>query len=212
MDQINSSNMQVFEELVDRFDHPGDHPGDIWDSKIVRKILAEESILWILSLADWKVSLTLTFRDEKPHDVAIAIFQRLVKELNKEVFGKQYKKIVGHSYFSYAIGIEYQIRDVIHFHAIVDRPVNFKRIHTLWNKWAGFAWTDIIRSKYDCVRYIAKYNLKGGQVEVYKAKKDYLPRVLPRWWDEDGDKQLELFEGGSGMLADRERGSHPEPH
>jgi len=208
MDQVISSNRQDFEELVDRFDHAS----DIWDSKIARKYLTEQNILWILSLADWKVSLTLTFRDEKPNDVAVAYFKRLVRELNKGVFGKKYTKIVNHSYFSYAYGTEYQRRDVIHFHVIIDKPVDFKKIHTLWNDWAGFAWTDIINSKYDCVRYIAKYNLKGGQVEVYRAKKDYLPRVLPSWWDEDGDKQLELFEGGSGMLADREGGSHPEQH
>ena len=208
MDQVISSDRQDFEELVDRFDNPC----DIWDSKIARKYLTDQNVSWILSLADWKVSLTLTFRDEKPNDVAVAYFKRLVRELNKGVFGKKYTKIVNHSYFSYALGVEYQRRDVIHFHVIIDKPVDFNKIHTLWNDWAGFAWTDIIRSKYDCVRYIAKYNLKGGQVEVYRAKKDYLPRVLPSWWDEDGDKQIELFEGGSGMLADREGGSHPEQH
>ena len=127
MDQIIVSGRQDFEELVDRFDHPS----DIWDSKIARKYLTDQNVSWILSLADWKVSLTLTFRDEKPSDVAVAYFKRLVRELNKGVFGKKYTKIVNHSYFSYALGVEYQRRDVIHFHVIIDKPVDFYKIHTL---------------------------------------------------------------------------------
>ena len=208
MDQIISSDMQVFKELLDRFDHPGDHPGDIWDSKIVRKLITDQTVLWILDLANWKVSLTLTFRDEKYHDVAIAYFKKLVRYLNKDVFGKQYKKIVKESYFSYALGIEYQRRGVIHFHAIVDRPVNFKRIHTLWNKWAGFAWIDNIRNQYDCVRYIAKYILKGGQNEVHKAKKLYMPEVIPHWWNDDQTNQPKLFKDCPAVLSGRETGSH----
>jgi len=204
MDIINSSAMQVFEELVGKFDHPS----DIWETKKVRKIIADQTILWILSLANWKVSLTLTFRDEKPNDVAVAYFKRLVRELNKEVFGKRYTKIVKHSYFSYALGIEYQTRGVIHFHALVDRPVNFKKIHTLWNDWAGFAWIGNIRNQYDCVRYIAKYNLKGGKNEVYQAEKFYIPKVIPYWWDDDENKQLELFDDCPGMLSGRETGRH----
>ena len=75
--------MQVFKELLDRFDHPGDHPGDIWDSKIVRKVITDKTILWILSLANWKAFLTLTFEDDTPYDIAIAKFKRLVRYLNK---------------------------------------------------------------------------------------------------------------------------------
>lgn len=202
---MSSSIAQDFEELVvDRFDHPS----DIWDSKIGRKLLTEESVLWILSLADWKVSLTLTFRDEKPYDVAIAYFKRLVRYLNKDVFGKQYTKIVKHSYFSYALGIEYQRRGVIHFHALVDRPVNFDKIHKLWNDWAGFAWIGNIRNQFDCVRYIAKYNLKGGQNEVYIAKKLYIPNKTPYWWNDDQTNQPKLFNDRPGVSS----GLEPQGH
>lgn len=200
--------MQVFEELIDRFDHPGDHPGDIWDSKIVRKVITDETTLWILDLANWKAFLTLTFEDDTPYDIAITKFKLLVRELNKDLFGKHYTKIVKHSYFSYVLGIEYQTRGVIHFHALADRPVNFDKIHKLWNDWSGFAWIGNIRNKYDCVKYIAKYILKGGQIEVYKAKKQYIPKVIPHWWKDGQVYQLKLFQDYPAVPSGLETGRH----
>jgi hypothetical protein len=68
----------------------------------------------------------LTFRKETAPDVAKSKFKGLVKTLNQDVYGKRYTKKVGHSYFSYIQGIEYQRREVIHFHVLIDRPVNFE--------------------------------------------------------------------------------------
>ena len=213
MDQIISSKSKVIENLsLDRLDDPFTASNlkncysvsELWNAKIMRKLQTENTISWVLPLAEWKVGLTLTFRDDKPHDRAIFYWKMLIRELNKELFGKHYTKIVKHSYFSYAYGIEYQRRDVIHFHAIIDKPVNFRKIHSLWNRWAGFAWTDIIESPVGMVSYLSKYNLKHGHVVAYKAKKDYVPNVLPSWWKTDEKVQLDLFEAFSGLLADRE--------
>jgi hypothetical protein len=78
--------------------------------------------------------------------------------------------------------MEYQKRDVVHFHVMVDQPVNFERIHTLWNSWAGFAHTDIIKDKNDVVNYVCKYIVKGGEIYPFLAKKEFTPKVLPYWW------------------------------
>ncbi|MBN1182210.1 MAG: hypothetical protein JXB49_07975 [Bacteroidales bacterium] len=184
-------------------------PQEAWDSKIVKRYLTNQTIAWILPLADWKVGATLTFRDEKPVDVALSYWKRLIRALNKDAFGNHYVNIVKHSYFSYAYGIEYQKRDVIHFHAIMDKPINFKLIHKFWNAWAGYAWTDIVKSHLGFVSYISKYNLKGGQVESYKAIKDFVPQVVPDWWKTDEEFQPIIFEIEPGLLSDREIGSHP---
>ena len=221
MDQIIPSNTKDYENLsLDRLDDPFSDSNlkncysvsELWNAKIMRKLQTKNTILWVLPLADWKVGLTLTFRDDKPYDSAIFCWKMLIRALNKELFGKHYTKIVKHSYFSYAYGIEYQRRDVIHFHAIMDKPVNFAKIHSLWNRWAGFAWTDIIKNHLGMVSYISKYNLKRGHVVVYKAKKDYVPNVLPSWWKTDEKVQLDLFEAFSGMLANREVASVPVKH
>lgn len=204
MDHIIENEKQFYELMENCND-----PNEIWNGKAGRRYLTDQNIYWILPLAKWKVGLTLTFREDKPNDVAIAYWKRLIRALNKELFGEHYTKIVKHSYFSYAYGIEYQKRDVIHFHAIMDKPVNFEKIHHLWNKWAGYAWTDLIRNHTGFVSYIAKYNLKGGQVEVYKADKDYVPDVIPVWWKEDQEVQLDLFNSVAGLLANREIASQP---
>jgi len=163
-------------------------PDEIWNSKVARTVLTEENINWLLGLANWKVSVTLTFRDIKTRDVAYRYLRRLIQILNKNLIGNSYTHLVGHSYFSYAFGIEYQSRDVIHYHLVADRPLNFKLIHGWWGFTCGFAWTDIIRSADDCLSYIAKYNLKGGMVEFYKNKKWYSPDVKPDWWVDENIK------------------------
>jgi hypothetical protein len=162
-----------------------DHAVDIWDSRIVRKFLAEENSKWIYGLRPWTTFLTLTFKNETAPDVANALFKRLISTLNEEVFGKHYTRIVGHCYFSYVIGIEYQKRDVIHFHVLIDRPVDYKKIHTLWNAWAGFGWSEIIVDVDKVVNYVSKYIVKGGEILPYLAPKKYMPINIPFWWNDD---------------------------
>lgn len=161
------------------------HPSDLWDAKVMRKILAKENAEWIFSLRPWSTFLTLTFKNETAPDVANALFRRLVATLNEEVFGRHYTRFVGHSYFSYVVGIEYQKRDVIHFHVLIDRPVNYQRIHTLWNAWAGFGWTEIIKDLDKVVNYVSKYIVKGGEILPFLAPKKYMPIHKPFWWNED---------------------------
>jgi hypothetical protein len=155
---------------------------EVWDSTEVRKILAESTANWLYSLRSWSIFITLTFREEKPPDVAKALFMRLIRKLNEDVFGKHYTKKVGHSYFSYLLAIEYQRREVIHFHVLIDRPVNFDKIHILWNSWAGFAWTEIIKNQIKIVNYACKYISKGGEVMPFIAKEQFTPEILPYWW------------------------------
>jgi hypothetical protein len=180
MDAIGRDDSEELEEVFKQFDHPA----DAWDSRIVRRKLAAENAAWIGSLRPWSRFVTLTFRNETPTDVAMSKFRKLVTSLNREVFGKHYARIVGHSYFSYVLGIEQQKRDVIHFHMLADRPLHFERIHKLWNEWAGFAWTEIVESREKVVEYVCKYVTKGGEVLPYLAKKAFVPPVVRDWWIE----------------------------
>ncbi len=160
-----------------------DDPVEGWDSRAARKHLAKKNSEWIVSMRPWMIFLTLTFREETPPDVAKNKFFYLVRILNKELFGNQYSRFVGHSYFSYVLGIEYQRRDVIHFHVLIDRPVNFELIHRIWNLSAGFAWTDVIRDTEQTVNYVSKYITKGGEIIPFPAEKEYTPNQLPLLWE-----------------------------
>ena len=168
-----------------------DHPSDAWDSREIKKTIRKEWSEW-LSKKNWCVFLTLTFRNETSEETAIKLFRLLVRYLNEEVYGKHYTHYVDHSYFSYVVGIEYQIREVIHFHALMDRPVDFLLINRLWNAWAGFAKPEVIKNNEHAVYYVTKYAAKCGQMEPpFFAKKIYIPVFLPYWWKEQTEIVIE---------------------
>jgi len=168
-----------------------DHPSEAWDSRVVRKDLRKTWSEW-LSMRQWRVFLTLTFRDETYPETAMRLLYRLIRKLNEEVVCLRYINYVGHSYFSYVASIEYQKRDVIHFHVLIDRPVNFEAIHTYWNKWAGFAKVELVKQNENAVYYVTKYIAKCGEMGLpYFAKKIYTPTFLPKWWKEQENEGIE---------------------
>jgi hypothetical protein len=166
------------EDVFNKFDDPR----EAWNSRAIRKVVADATYDWLVSARNWKSFITLTFQDETPNDVALKRLHRLIKELNKDLLGRSYTKIVGHSYFSYAFGIEYQIRGVIHFHVLVDQPVNFSLLHAYWNDISGFAYISKIENIEHTVFYVTKYVIKGGQVETFLSKKDFYLKDKPLWW------------------------------
>lgn len=154
-----------------------------WESLQVKKLLASEYITFVTNLANWTTFITLTFKEEKTPDVAKSLFDWFIRVNNAHAFGEHYTKKVGHSYFSYVVGVENQIRDVPHFHLLIDKPVDFSFIHHAWGLRCGFAWIDTkFKDREKVVKYLCKYITKGGQVDCYKAKKDYTPAVIPAWW------------------------------
>jgi hypothetical protein len=160
-----------------------DDPSEAWDSKIMRKIKTNDMFEWIVGMADWKTFSTLTYREETPPDKALRNLYTLIDMLNQNLIGKRYFRKVGHSYFSYVVGIEYQKRDVIHFHMLTDAPIDFCLLHRVWNSIAGFAWTEIIKDQLATANYVAKYVLKGGDIIPHKAEKPLFLKQYPFWWN-----------------------------
>ena len=156
-----------------------------WDSMRSKKMISDVEGDWLHDLADWRVYVTLTFRDPRPGDVCLRYYRRLVQFLNHDAFGNHYVRKVGHSYFSYVLATEYQRRDAIHFHVLTDKPINFDLTHVYWNKVAGFAWIQPVKSKEDVTHYCSKYCVKGGEVDIYLAEKSRTPligSIPPMWW------------------------------
>jgi hypothetical protein len=160
-------------------------PLEGWNTKIAKSELTDAWAEWATGFAQWKSFITLTFKNEKTPDVALSLFKWWLKINNQYTFGKRYTRKVGHSYFSYLVGAERQKRDVLHFHVLVDKPINYELTHNAWGDRCGFAWIDgNLTDRKKVVNYVCKYVMKGGEVDLFKAKKDYFPQPTPAWWKE----------------------------
>jgi hypothetical protein len=166
-----------------------------WDTLRARLVLRDAWVEWASTFANWKTFITLTFKDEKYPDVALSLFRWWVRVNNEYVFGKHYNKKVGHSYFSYLVGTERQTREVLHFHVLIDKPINYSLTHQAWGNRCGFAWIDgNLDDKGKVVEYVTKYVAKGGELDLYKAKKDYYPNPVPSWWKENEVQTLSMVQ------------------
>ena len=174
-----------------------------WESHQVQSLIWSETAQWVYGLANWKSFITLTFKEEKSPDVAAALWRWFVRQNNEHAFGKHYTRTVGHSYFSYVVGMEYQVRDVVHFHALVDQPIDYEFVHRTWGERCGFAWIDgKIKSMAAAVAYVCKYCVKRGQINAYVAKKQAIPAVLPDWWHNELPISSRIDQGALFDLGD----------
>lgn len=137
---------------------------------------------WVRDFSKWKSFVTLTFRDIVTRDQSENQFRFLIQVLNRDLYGNHYTRIVGHSYFSYVAGWEHQKRGALHIHALIDKPINFRLIHTVWNKMAGFAWIEPASDVEVAVGYLAKYVSKGGELSVWKPTRVKEPAFKPLWY------------------------------
>lgn len=151
---------------------------------------------WIADLKPWVVYGTLTFKDPREIDVAVSYWRRLIQVLNRDAFGDHYVRKVGHSYFSYVLATEYQQREALHFHFLVDRPLNFDLVHRWWGAAAGFAWLEIIRDREACIAYVSKYILKSDLgLRIFENVKQRTPLITGpegvfylHWWKETSQR------------------------
>jgi hypothetical protein len=67
-------------------------------------------------------------------------------------------------------------------HVLFDQPVNYEKIHQVWNKMSGFAWIEPVRDLERAVAYVAKYVTKDGDLVVYRPAKVKQPAFQPLWY------------------------------
>lgn len=179
-------------------------PAEGWRGRGARQVLTDAWADWASGLCDWKSFITLTFERERFPDVARSLFRWWVRVNNSYVFGKRYTRKVGHSYFSYLCGMEFQKREVVHFHVLVDKPINYSLTHNAWGDRCGFAWIDgKLNDKASVLDYVCKYVMKGGEIDIYQAKKSFTPDPTPAWWREAISQDLEIaaVKGGTDPAA-----------
>ena len=142
---------------------------------------------YVAGIANWQSFWSLTFADrDRTHDVTRAeaeyLWRRLVQVLNRDLFRNNYTRIVGHSYFAYALAYEYQTRGTLHMHALVDRRTNWELANDTWRRMAGIIKIKPVDDLLGISRYMSKYVTKGGDVVLYRPKKYKEPAFKPMWY------------------------------
>jgi len=116
---------------------------------------------------DWQWFCTLTFRDVVHPEAADKSFRYFISRLNRQLYGPRwYKKAYGG--IPWVRALEYQRRGVIHFHALFADVEGVRRLSWMdeWNEIAGFGRIEAIKDKWAVRRYVTKYCLKEGEIEL----------------------------------------------
>ena len=143
---------------------------------------------YIQGFAPWKLFLTLTFSQADrfypvTQDQVVYDWRKLVRVLNKDLWGNNYTSKVHHSYFSYILAIEPHRSGALHAHALVDQPINPDLLEVYWNKIAGWEKIKTVAGDREKMsKYLSKYIIKGGMLYPYKSKSERVPTFQPYWW------------------------------
>jgi len=139
---------------------------------VSKRAVSEVRDGWIelLGRYDWQWFVTLTFRGSSVHpEKADKKWRVWLDRLNTSLFGRRWwKKSSG---VRWARALEYQRRGVIHFHALVggvpgDKLGDRLPAAAMWQDIAGFSRVDAIKNLELVKRYVSKYVVKGGEIDV----------------------------------------------
>lgn len=151
-------------------------------TNIYKNQLHEDWSIFISELAEWRTFFTFTWKEFHSQEMVIRKMRSLVQILNRDLYGKSYTRLVGHSYFSYAFGLEHQSRGALHVHMIVDKPIHFDLVHAVLRKYGGWCNGRKIEDVLNAIAYTTKYAVKGGELNFYKSTCNKLPRFVPMWY------------------------------
>jgi hypothetical protein len=131
------------------------------------KQLADESAAF-LERWTWCWFATLTFRYETHPEKAMKIFHHWINNLNRSIFGCRYTRRPTEGVI-WALALEYQRRDVVHFHALIGGiPESVSKAYWahLWKKMAGHAKILTYDPTKGARFYVSKGIRKGGRIEI----------------------------------------------
>ena len=123
---------------------------------------------WITLLErwEWEWFCTFTFRDLVHPESADKRFRVLISQANRVLYGHRwYKKGEG---IRWVRALEYQKRDVIHYHALLAAVKDLRRLTWMdrWNELAGYARIEPVDCTAAVARYVSKYVVKGGEIDL----------------------------------------------
>ena len=157
---------------------------DFLDAKKRSEDVSLVTAQWINEMT-WHSMITLTVDDKHPCYRKESFFSRikfLFRCLNSDLYGSNYHRVVGHSYFSYVIGFEFHVSQILHAHVLVSKPIDYKMVHAIWNKMSGFAYIKPVENNQGACLYVSKYVTKDGDLIIFKNQIFKPPLVFPTWW------------------------------
>ena len=141
--------------------------------------MLQEAWIDLLSRYHWDLFGSLTFRDETHPESAHKRFRLFLSMLNRKLYGPRWWK---HGQgVSYCVAMERQQRGVLHFHVLLADPelTNLLKgswfkldgrwaneLNEMWNQVAGFARIEPIKVCELVQRYVSKYVVKGGEIDL----------------------------------------------
>lgn len=136
---------------------------------------------FLASKSNWRLFETITFTDFLTREMITKKMRSLIQILNRDLFGNNYTRIVGHSYFGYAYALEHQKRGALHVHWLVDRAIRFDLVHGIMKLWDAHCEGEKVEGLRQ-VAYVSKYVTKGGDIELYVPKVYKNPSFVPMWF------------------------------
>jgi len=121
--------------------------------------------------------VTLTFKESRHPESADKAFFRWIRHINESLYGRRYRE--RKKGVTWIKAIEYQRREVIHFHCLVGSPELYKLrrldFMKLWESDCmntqeiinGYARINGFDPSRGAVSYLSKYVLKDGEIDVY---------------------------------------------
>ena len=67
-------------------------------------------------------------------------------------------------------------------HALVDRRTDWELVNRIWRHMAGIVKVKPVTDSGKVSRYLCKYVAKGGDVLLYRPKRDVDPFIKKLWW------------------------------
>jgi len=133
-----------------------------------QQLLSDSWTEFIGRFEPFELYSTFTFREEVHPEQADRCFNRFVRHINEELFGRRYREKGKGVY--YVRALEMQRRGVLHFHALFGGGVKKLRRLSLMDRW--FEDNGIARIEpYDITKgakgYLSKYVFKGGEIDLH---------------------------------------------
>lgn len=134
-----------------------------------RSVQASQWANWIPSLFIPAQFVTTTFKEETSLHSVLRRHGFVAQEVNRKLFGNNWRRR-GEG-VSYVLGVEPQLRGVLHSHAVWDVPfVPYDVVHGLEKRIGGRIWIEPVTDGSSVGYYVTKYAVKSGSVFVYLSR------------------------------------------
>lgn len=137
--------------------------------------LSDAYARFIQAIGPWDWYATLTFREPVHPEQAVKRCQRWLRVLSTEVYGRRFRERGLGCWW--VRSLEYQRRDVIHFHMLlggVGTGPRRKYYEHAWHRENGFAsifpYDPLKGARYYCAKYVTK-KTTGGEIDVWLSER-----------------------------------------